>query len=160
MEKTEKSRTQKKKEAHMLQKLGEQLLSLTVEQLNTIEMPDELRDAVLEAREMTSHGAKRRQIKYIGALVRETDPQPIIDALANIQYGDAQKAAVFKQVEKWRDDLREGNSRRIDDILKKCPSAQRQRLTQLTRNARTEYEKETGVKASRALFRYLRKVSE
>ena len=160
MEKTDISRTQKKKEAHMLQKLGEQLLSLTAEQLNTIDMPDELRDAVLEVWEMTSHGARRRQIKYIGALVRETDPQPIMDALANIQYGDFQKAAVFNQVEKWRDDLRQGNMQRIDDILKKCSSAQRQRLTQLTRNARTEYEKETGVKASRALFRYLRKVSE
>ena len=160
MEKTEKSRTQKKKEAHMLQKLGEQLLSLTTEQLNTIGLPVELHEAVLEAREMTSHGARRRQTKYVGALVREIDPQPIMDALANIQYGDFQKAAVFKQVEEWRDDLRQGNMQRIDEILKKCPSAQRQRLTQLTRNARTEYEKETGVKASRALFRYLRKVSE
>ena len=160
MEKTEKSRTQKKKEARMLQKLGAQLLSLTTEQLSTIDMPDELRDAVLEAREMTSHGARRRQTKYVGALVREIDPKPLLDALTNIQYGDIQKAAIFKQVEKWRDDLRQGNMHRIDEILKKCPSAQRQRLTQLTRNAQTEFQKQAGIKASRALFRYLRKVSE
>jgi len=160
MEKIEKSRTQKKKEARELQKLGEQLLSLTLEQLNDIHMPNELREAVLEAREMTSHGARRRQIKYIGALVREIDPQPIIDALANIQHGDYQKAAAFKQVERWRDDLREGNMERIDEILEKCPSAQRQRLTQLTRNAQAEFKKQAGVKATRALFRYLKQVSK
>jgi ribosome-associated protein len=160
MEKIEKSRTQKKKEARDLQKVGEQLLSLTLEQLNDIHMPDELREAVLEAREMTRHGARRRQIKYIGALVREINPQPIIDALANLQPGDYQKAAAFKQVERWRDDLREGNMERIDEILEKCPSAQRQRLTQLTRNAQAEYTKQSNVKASRALFRYLREISE
>ena len=160
MQKTEKSRTQKKKEARALQKLAEQLLSLALEQLNAIDMPDELRKAVLEARVMTRHGARRRQIKYIGALVREIDPQPILDALANIQYGDFQKAAAFKQVEKWRDDLREGNMARIEDILEKCPSAQRQRLSQLVRNAQAEFRKQAGVKASRALFRYLKQVSK
>ena len=160
METTEKSRTQKKKEARTLQKLGEQLLSLTTEQLAGIDMPDELREAVLEAREMTNHGARRRQIKYIGALAREIDPQPIIDALANIRHGDYQKAAAFKQLEKWRDDLRDGNMDRIDEILESCPSAQRQRLTQLTRNAQVEFRDQKGVKAARALFRYLKEISE
>jgi ribosome-associated protein len=158
MEKIEKSRTQKKKEARDLQKLGKQLLSLTLEQLNDIHMPDELREAVLEFREMTRHGARRRQIKYIGALVREIDPQPIIDALANIRYGDYQKAAAFKQVERWRDDLREGKMERIDEILEKCPSVERQRLAQLARNAQAEFKKQADVKASRALFRYLNQV--
>ena len=160
MKKTEKSRTQKKKEAYVLQKLGEELLSLSLEQLSNIDLPDELREAIMEAREMTSHGARRRQTKYIGALVREIDPQPIMDALANIRHGDFQKTAAFKQMEKWRDDLREGNTERVDEILEKCPSAQRQRLTQLTRNAQAEFKNKTGVKASRTLFRYLREVSE
>ena len=160
MEKIEKSRTQKKKEARALQKLGEQLLSLTIEQLNDIPLPVELHEAVLQAHGMTRHGARRRQIKYIGALAREIDPQPILDALANIRHGDYQKAAAFKQLERWRDDLREGNSALIDEILEKCPSAQRQRLTQLTRNAQAENRKQSGVKASRSLFRYLREISE
>lgn len=158
MEKTDISRTQKKKEARALQKLGERLLSLSIEQLNAIHMPDELREAVLEVREMNSHGARRRQTKYIGALIREIDPQPILEAFANIQHGDFKKAAAFKQVERWRDDLKEGNTERIDEILEKCPMAQRQHLTQLTRNAQAEFKKQAGVKASRALFRYLNKI--
>ena len=152
------SRTQKKKEAHALQRLGEQLLSISLEQLNDIDMPAELREAVMDARAMTSHGARRRQTKYIGALVREIDPQPIMDALANIRHGDFQKAAAFKLVEKWRDDLREGNRDLLEEILRKCPAAERQRLTQLTRNAQGEFQKQTGVKAARALFRYLNKI--
>jgi len=158
MEKIEKSRTQKKKEAHVLQKLGEELLSLSIEQLSNIDLPDELREAILEAREMTSHGARRRQTKYIGALVREIDSQPIQDALNNIRHGDYEKVAAFKQIEKWRDDLKEGNTDLIEEILSKCPGAERQRLTQLTRNARIEYQKLAGVKASRALFSYLNKI--
>ena len=160
MEQIDKSRTQKKKEAHALQKLGEELLSLTLEQLNNIDLPDELHEAIMEAREMTSHGARRRQIKYVGALVRETDPQPIQDALNNIRRGDYQKVAAFKKIEKWRDDLKRGNMGLIDTILSKCPTAERQHLTQLTRNARIEHQKQAGVKASRALFRYLRQVAE
>lgn len=159
MEKTEKSRTQKKKEAHVLQKLGEELLSLSLEQLSNIDLPDELHEAIMEAREMTSHGARRRQTKYIGALVREIDPQPIQDALNNIRHGNYEKVAAFKQIEKWRDDLKGGNADLIEEILRKYPAAERQRLTQLTRNARVEHQKQAGVKASRALFRYLRQVT-
>ena len=150
-----KSRTRKKKEARALQKLGERLLSLTAEQLDSIAMPDELHEAVVEARGMTRHGARRRQIKYIGALVREIDPQPILDALFNLEQGNFQKAAVFRQVETWRDALREGNMACIDDIMERYPSTDQQRLAQLARNARAEYRKQAGVKASRALFRYL-----
>jgi ribosome-associated protein len=66
--------------------------------------------------------------------------------------------AAFKQIEKWRDDLKGGNTDLIEEILRKCPAAERQRLTQLTRNARVEHQKQAGVKASRALFRYLNKI--
>ncbi|MBW2605981.1 MAG: DUF615 domain-containing protein [Deltaproteobacteria bacterium] len=154
------SRTQKKKEARALQKLGEQLVSLSPEQLHHIDMPDELREAVGEARTTTSHGARRRQIKYIGSIVRDIDPLPIQEALNNIRLGDYQKAFAFKKIEQWRDDLKKGNTTRIEEILTECPAAQRQRLAQLTRNAQVEYRKNKGVKSARALFRYLKQVSE
>ncbi|MBW2611657.1 MAG: DUF615 domain-containing protein [Deltaproteobacteria bacterium] len=152
------SRTQKKKEALALQKLGQQLVALSPEQFAKITLPDELREAVTEVRAMTSHGARRRQIKYIGAIVREIDSQPIQEALDNIRHGDYQMAAAFKQIEQWRDDLRGGNTARIEEILNTCPTAQRQRLAQLTRNAQAEYRKHSGVKASRTLFRYLKQI--
>jgi ribosome-associated protein len=80
-----KSRTRKKKEDRALQRLGEQLVALPSGQLETIALPDELRTAVEFARKISKHGARRRQIKYIGALMRHIDPQPIQIALDRIR---------------------------------------------------------------------------
>jgi ribosomal 50S subunit-associated protein YjgA (DUF615 family) len=80
-----KSRTQKKKEDRALQRLGEQLVALPSGQLETIALPDELRTAVEFARKISKHGARRRQIKYIGALMRHFDSQSIQIALDRIR---------------------------------------------------------------------------
>jgi len=159
MDEDRKSRTQKKNEARALQKLGEQLVALPSEQLAGIDISDELRNAVIAASKIKSHGAKRRQMQYIGTLMRDIDPEPIQDALENIRFGDHQKLLAFKKIEKWRDELKEGKGALIEEILNNCPDAERQRLTQLARNARNEYEAKKGVKSSRLLFRYLKQVS-
>jgi ribosome-associated protein len=154
-----KSRTQKKNEASALQKLGEQLIALSSEQLERIDISDDLRNAVIGAIKTKSHGARRRQLQYIGTLMRDIDPEPIQNALENIRLGDHQKLLAFKMIEKWRDELKEGNRALIEEILNFCPDAERQRLTQLARNARNEYEAEKGVKSSKILFRYLKQIS-
>ena len=154
-----KSRTQNKNEARALQKLGEQLVELSPEQLDNIDVSDDLRNAVIVAGKIKSHGARRRQLKYIGTLMRDIDPEPIRNALENIRLGDHQKIRAFKKVEKLRDELKQGNSALIEEILNNCPDAERQRLRQLARNARNEYEAGKGVKSSRILFRYLRQIS-
>lgn len=154
------SRTQQKKADHAQQKIGERLVELSVEQLEHVEMPDELKDAVLLARKTTQHGARRRQVKYIGALLRRVDVTPIEAALDVFAQGDYKKALAFKQLESWRDQLRAGNLELINEILATCPHAQRQQLTQLARNAKKEFEGNKGSKSSKALFRYLKEVSE
>ena len=154
-----KSRTQNKNEARALQKLGEQLVTLSSEQLESIDISNDLHNAVIIARKTKSHGARRRQLQYIGTLMRDIDPEPIQNALENIRLGDHQKVLAFKKIEKWRDELKEANRVLIEEILNSCPDAERQRLTQLARNAHKEYEAKKGVKSSRLLFRYLRQVS-
>jgi len=154
-----KSRTQKKKEDRALQQLGEELLTISAEQLAAIEMPEELAEAVHMGRKTTQHGARRRQLQYIGALMRKIDAAPIRKALDNIRLGDHQKALVFKKLERWRDALKDGQMSVVEDILTQCPEAERQRLMQLVRNARKEAAIGKTVKASRVLFRYLRQVS-
>ena len=101
MDEDRKSRTQKKNEARALQKLGEELVALSPEQLANIEMTDELRMAVIEAVKIKSHGARRRQLQRIGTLMRDIDPEPIQEALENIRFGDHQKLLAFKKIEKW-----------------------------------------------------------
>ena len=80
-----KSRTQKKNEDRALQRLGEQLVALPAGRLEAMELPDELLAAIELARKIRSHGARRRQIQYIGALMRHIDPQPIETALERIR---------------------------------------------------------------------------
>lgn len=154
-----KSRTQKKKEDRALQRLGEELLTISMDQLAAITMPEELAEAVRLGRQTTQHGARRRQLQYIGALMRQIDSTPIKKALDNIRQGDYQKELAFKKVERWRDTLKEGDLSIVEDILAECPGAERQRLMQLVRNARKEADTGKTVKASRVLFRYLRQVS-
>jgi len=97
-----KSRTQKKNEARALQKLGEKLVAISSEQLESIDISDDLRNAVIVAGKTKSHGAKRRQLQYIGTLMRDINPEPIQNALANIKLGDYQKIRAFKKIEKCR----------------------------------------------------------
>ena len=68
------SKTQRKKEVHALQDLGEALVALSEEQLARIALPERLRDAVMEARRITRFEAKRRQLQYIGKLMRQLEP--------------------------------------------------------------------------------------
>jgi len=80
-----KSRTRKKNEDRALQRLGEQLVALPSGQLESMELPDELLTAIEFARKIRKHGTRRRQIQYIGALMRHIDPQPIETALDRIR---------------------------------------------------------------------------
>ena len=85
MDKDYKSRTQKKKEDRALQRLGERLVALPLVRLETLELPDDLLTAIEFAKKIKSHGARRRQMQYIGTLMRHIDPKPIETALQRIR---------------------------------------------------------------------------
>ena len=87
MDKDFKSRTRKKNEDRALQRLGERLVALPLSQLETMALPDDLMAAIELARKIRSHGARRRQMQYIGVLMRQIDPQPIEAALESIRSG-------------------------------------------------------------------------
>ncbi|KPK02810.1 MAG: hypothetical protein AMK71_00955 [Nitrospira bacterium SG8_35_4] len=156
----EKSKTQKKKEALSLQELGERLVKLSNELINDIELPSEIYDAVRFAKTLKKHGALRRQMQYIGTLMRKYDTLSIQEALHNLETGNYRKALAFQELEQWRDELIEGNMTLMDEILKTYPNADRQQLSQLVRQARKEMKSDKAPHASRALFRYLRNVRE
>ncbi len=155
----EKSRTQHKKDAMALQKLGEKLTRLPDDQLCNMDLPEELYDAVRFAKTIRKHGALRRQLQYIGSLMRSVDSEPIEHAILLIEQGAYEKAIHFQKLENWRDGLIAGNSGLLEEILEICPDADRQRIGQLIRSARKEKIKNTPLKSSRNLFRYLKKIS-
>ena len=79
------SKSAKKREYLALQKLGEELLSVKETDLLSMHLDDELRNAILEARRIKSHGALRRQKQFIGKLMRGIDPEPIRASLARVR---------------------------------------------------------------------------
>ncbi len=150
------SRTRKKKAAEALQKIGEQLIGLRESQLEALELPSELREAVAVAGTMRSHGARRRQLQYIGSLMRQVDADELRGRLARIASQAHDEARRFKQVERWRDDLLSGDPGRQQWLLTSYPQLDAQELTRLIQAAGPDKSSEQRRKAARALFRYLR----
>lgn len=157
----QKSKSQIKREMHELQRLGEQLVELSNEQITGMTIPQEICEAVLFAKTLTKHGARHRQLQYIGSLMRHVDPEPIQEALRDVVEGKKLEALAFKQVEQWRDEIVDGNDERTEAILNRFQGVvDKQRLLQLVRNARKERKAAKGRKSSKALFRYLRELIE
>jgi len=97
------SKSAKKRVFLELQGLGEQLLKLTEEQLRSMDLDENLFDAVIAAMKMKSHGASRRQRQLIGKLMRNVDPEPIRRALDAFQHQERTAKDVFRRAEEWRD---------------------------------------------------------
>jgi ribosome-associated protein len=156
----QKSKSQVKREMLALQSLGEQLVVLTLDQISNIEMPQDLREAVLFAKTLKKSETRRRQMQYIGALMRDADPEPIRKALDGISRGRGHDAQLFRELEQWRNGLIDGNDAFLGETVNRFPDADRKRLRSLALKARKEREENKPPKASRALFRYLRELSK
>lgn len=154
------SKSQLRREAEELQALGQELVELPASALNAMPLPDALREAVMLARSITAHGGRRRQLQYIGKLMREVDAAPIRAALE--QRGRQSRAAAqqFHQLEQLRDRLLQEGDSVVDEVCARHPQAERQRLRQLLRQARKERELQQPPKSARQLFRYLRELEE
>ena len=151
----EPSKSQRKREMHALQDMGEQLVELSAERLAQMALPDELRDAVREAQRITKHGGRRRQMQYIGRLMRSIDAEPIREALAAIEGRSAVETARQHRLERLRLRLLEDETV-LTEIARTHPHADLQHLRQLRRNALKEQEQTKPPRAFRELFRALR----
>jgi ribosome-associated protein len=151
----EKSKTRKKHEANALQALGTELTQLNEEQLHRIPLPQNLLDAILAAQKIHQHGGRKRQLQYIGKLMRDIDPQPIKQALQHIQLQHKRDTAVFHQIETWRDQLLQNSPTVINELMTRFPDLDMQHVRQLVRNAGKEANRQKPAKSARALFKYL-----
>jgi len=142
-----------------LQTLGEELVALSVDQLKKIDMPDDLREAVRAAKRITQHEAHRRQLQYIGKLMRSIDPEPIQAVLDEINGVSAAAVARMHALERLRTRFLE-DEKVIAEIAAAHPGADLQHLRQLRRNALKEQELGKPPRAFRELFRILRELHE
>lgn len=138
-----------------LQELGKRLVGVGNDRLKKLDIPESLLDAVLEAKKISSHGALRRQMQFIGKLMRDVDTEPIQEMLDELD-GISNKAnARFHALEKLRDRLIEDESI-ITSIKNDYPDLDVSALRTLRRNALKEQAEQKPPKAYRAIFQLLK----
>ena len=148
------SKTRRKREAHDLQALGKALSQLSLEQLARIEMPEDLREAVLEVKGMTKHEAIRRQMQYVGKMMRAIDCAPIAAQLTALHAPSRQQTALFHVAEKWRDAL-VADPQAIVKFVQEFPSADASAIAKLAARAAEERDGARGPHNYRRLFHAL-----
>jgi ribosome-associated protein len=139
-QKGEVSRTDLKRESEQLQKLGESLLTLRQDLMDGLSLPDKLADAIEEIKRITNFEGRRRQMQFIGKLMRGLDEetlQAIRDALETQQKGSAADAMSLHEAERWRDDLI-AQEDALQRWLTAYPGTDTQQLRALIRQARKE----------------------
>ncbi len=142
-----------------LQRLGEQLVELKPSVLEKFPLSEELADAIKDAQRFKNE-AKRRQLQYIGKLMRTEDPEPIQAALDKVRNKHSQATAELHKLEQLRDRIIEEGDSAIADAIELYPNADRQRLRQLARQANKEKKASKPPKASREIFQTLKALNE
>ncbi len=135
-----------------LQDLGAMLVGLEPSRLAGLGLPERLADAIAQARSITKHEARRRQLQYVGRLMRDVDPEPIRAALERSQALPRAERAQFAAAERWRDRLLE-DELAVAEFVAAHPGVDPAELVELIREARSERASGRPPHKFRALFR-------
>jgi len=153
------SKTQRKKQVTALQEIGEELVGLNDEQLASIDLPEALLDAISAARRISSFEARRRQMQYIGKLMRKVDAEPIRAALEAWHAQSRGHTAAHKRIETWRERLLADDTG-LPELLREYPQADTRQMSALIRGALRERETGQPPRNYRALYQALRDLIE
>jgi ribosome-associated protein len=152
------SKSQLKRDSHELQALGESLTALPDDRLAGLDISEGLLDAVRQYKKTKSHEGRRRQMQYIGKLMRKNEVDGIREAVAAMQLGHAKDSLALHEAERWRAELLAS-----DDALTRWsaghPDGNMQQLRSLIRAARKDAaaspEQRSG-RAFRDLFQFIK----
>jgi len=151
------SKTELKQESNELQLLGETLTTLSNDQLDQLDLPELMRDALDELSRVGKHEATRRHMQYIGKLMRDIDPAPIRAQLDRWEMGTRANKAAFKASERWRDRLM-AEPDALTLFMAEQPTVNREKLNELLARARLQAAKGEAPAASRQVFRVIYRV--
>jgi ribosome-associated protein len=133
------SKSDLKRESEDLQKLGEDLLTLRADLYAKLDLPENLHQAIEDAKRITAHEGKRRQMQYIGKLMRKVDAEPIRAALDAQRMGSASETLALHEAEAWRDQLI-ADDEAFQTWVQAHPSTDTQQLRALIRQARKDQQ--------------------
>ena len=153
------SKSEIKRDAEELKRLGAELVELGKNSLDKIPLDERLRTEVELAQRIKKEG-RRRQLQLIGKLLRSIDVEPIRVALDKLNNRHNQQVALFHKLEMLRDRLIEQGDEAMGDVIALYPDADRQQLRSMIRNAQKEKAGSKPPKSARQIFQYLRELAE
>jgi ribosome-associated protein len=152
------SKSARKREAASLQELGVKLSALPDQEIKALDLPDGLFVALRDLRRLPSHGAQVRQRQYIGKLMRDIDPEPVLAKLAERKQRHDLEIRHFQEIERWRDQLLSDPGTAMDELLRDHPQADRATLARLLEKAERERLEQRSPVGARELFAFLRQL--
>lgn len=153
------SKSEIKRDAEELKRLGVELVELGKNALEKMPLDDDLRAAIELAQRIKKEG-RRRQLQLIGKMMRSRDVEPIRQALDKLKNRHNQQVSLFHKLEVLRDRLVDEGDEAISEVLRLYPEADRQQLRVLIRNAQKEKAANKPPKSYRQIFSYLRELAE
>lgn len=147
------SKSQKKRDMHELQAVGEQLIALSPDSLKRIELPENLLSAVLQAKDIpvSKHTARKRQRQYVGRLMRDVDVAPIIEQLNALKAPSRKQTALLHLAEQWRERLLRDDDG-FDAFISEFPHAASLKIRESIAAARDESARDKPPKNFRELY--------
>ena len=156
------SRSQQRRDALAIFDLADQLANLSNSQLSALPLTDELREAVEDTRRIKSHVARKRQTQYLAKLLRrdEESVEALRRAMEHDKADARRETAALHRIEQWRERLIDDGDAALGELIELCPTADRQRLRSLVRQARTEKLQNRPPRAFREIFQELKPLFE
>jgi 5-(carboxyamino)imidazole ribonucleotide mutase len=154
------SKSARKREAASLQELGVKLSALPDQEIKALDLPENLFIALRDLRRLPSHGAQVRQRQYIGKLMRNIDPEPVLAKMAERKQRHDLEIRHFQQIERWRDRLLSEPTAAMDELLEEYPKADRAALTRLLDKAEKERAEQRSPVGARELFAFCASCSD
>lgn len=154
------SKSQRKREMTALQKLGEQLVGASAERVDRIGIPEDLQNAISECRRIKNHEGRRRQLQYIGKLMRSLDEEDIakINEAIESWKGQSRADTVFMHALENKREKLLSQETALTEFMQRYPHADAQQLRTLIRNARKEISGGKPPKAYREIYRLLKQI--
>jgi ribosome-associated protein len=152
------SKSARKREAASLQELGVQLAALPEQEMAALALPDKLFVALRDLRRLPSHGAQVRQRQYIGKLMRQIDPEPVLAKLAARKQQHDSEIRHFQRIERWRDRLLSEPETALPLLCEEFPRTDRAALAKILEKAARERVEQRPPAGARELFAFLRQL--
>lgn len=154
------SKSELKREAQEIFKLGRRLVGMTAPQLQALPLESDVRNAISDAQSIRSNKAHKRQLGFLAGLLRKANLEPLRAALDAVDNSARESHASHHRCEAWRDTLLQEGDAALSRLLEACQDAPVQQLRQLIRNAQREASNNKPPASARKLFRALRAIDQ